>query len=165
MRRRYVNCVTLLACGLGLAVQGALAADEPARASAKSEAFVKVDTNRDGYISRQEAKHVPGLSKAFDEADDNRDGRLDPDEFIKAEAIRHREQAAGFVGDSVITAKVKAMLFKDAKLKALDVSVETRGGEVYLSGFADDQTQIDKVIRTASSVSGVTNVKSSLAVR
>jgi hypothetical protein len=40
-------------------------------------AFQKLDTDRGGYISRDEATKRRNFAKAFSEADDNRDGKLD----------------------------------------------------------------------------------------
>jgi len=108
---------------------------------------------------------VRGYARAFEQADDNRDGRLDPDEFVKAESIYDRLQAAAYVEDSVITAKVKAALLKQPKLNSLDVNVETYRGQVLLSGFVDDAGQRAKAIQVASSVKGVVGVKDGLVLR
>jgi len=73
-------------------------------------AFEKLDRNHDGYLSREELR---GYGKAFDEADENKDGRIDPSEFVKAQAIHDRMAAGKYVDDSVVTAKVKAALLKE----------------------------------------------------
>jgi hypothetical protein len=52
-----------------------------ASAAAPSAAFSKLDTNKDGYISKAEAKKDKELSKSFDSLDANHDGKLDPAEF------------------------------------------------------------------------------------
>ncbi len=160
---------TVSAAGVALVVLGASLSALPAGAASAAmsvqEKFRTLDTDHDGFLSRGEAQKLRDYTRAFTEADQNRDGKLDPDEFIKAEAIYEREQAATYVDDSVITAKVKAALLKQAQLKSLRVSVETYKGHVLLSGFVDDAKQRDKAIQVASAVRGVTQVKDGLALK
>jgi hyperosmotically inducible periplasmic protein len=127
--------------------------------------FKKLDTNRDGYIGREEARKIRGFDKAFSEADDNRDGKLDAAEFTKAQSIRDRLAAGQYVEDSVITAKIKAALLKDPVVSALAVSVETRQGTVLLSGFVDSENQQRRAQEIAASVHGVITVKNGLEVK
>ncbi len=61
------------ACALGYA-QGA-------KQELKPVAFATLDTNKDGKISRQEARAAPDLADAFDALDTNHDGFLSPAEF------------------------------------------------------------------------------------
>ena len=130
-----------------------------------AEKFRMLDANHDGYLDRSEVKRFRGYARAFDEADENRDGRLDPDEFINAESIYQRLVAAEYVGDSVITAKVKAALLKEPQLDSLDVSVATYRGRVLLSGFVDDPKQRAKAVRVASSIEGVVGVENNILVK
>jgi hyperosmotically inducible protein len=127
--------------------------------------FNKLDADRDGYLSREEAGKVRGFDKAFSEADDNRDGKLDAAEFVKAQAIHERMTAGGFVDDSVITAKVKAALLKDPNVSGIAVSVETHKGTVVLSGFVDSDSQLRRAQEIAAGVAGVVNVKNGLVVK
>lgn len=69
------------------------------------------------------------------------------------------------VDDSVITTKVKAALMSDEDIKSLDIKVKTRKGEVMLSGFADNQAQIDRSVAVAAGVEGVTNVDNQLSLK
>ena len=127
--------------------------------------FKRLDANRDGYLSRDEAKKIRSFDKAFSEADDNRDGKLDAAEFVKAQAIYDRLRAGQFVDDSVITTKVKAALLKDRNVRVLDVKVETYKGTVLLSGFVDNEKQAQRAAEIASGIRGVTAVKNSLVVK
>jgi len=159
----WVAAMVMLAAALGAA--SVHAADPASPAPPESPSFRKTDTNRDGYVSREEAKKLPNFDRAFREADDNRDGKLDADEFLKAQAIHDRVRAEQFLDDSVITAKVKAALLKDLRLKGLVVSVETYQGTVLLSGFVKDGEQVRRAIEIAAGIEGVASVKNSLVVK
>jgi hyperosmotically inducible periplasmic protein len=69
------------------------------------------------------------------------------------------------VDDSVITTKVKAALINDPIIKSADISVVTRDGEVQLSGFVENQTQIDRAIEIAQEVEGVKNVLDEMSIK
>jgi len=49
-------------------------------------AFNQLDSDRNGYISRVEARSVSGVERAFESADANRDGLLDRKEYSRAES-------------------------------------------------------------------------------
>lgn len=141
----------------------AFAADDAKAGNAK---FLMLDKNKDGFLTRDEVRAIRGdYDKAFATADENKDSKLDPGEFLKAEAIHDRMVTGAYVDDSVITAKVKAALLKEPQLKSMDVSVETYRGEVLLSGFVRDETQRDKAKKVATGISGVTSVKDAMVVR
>lgn len=76
---------------------------------------------------------------------------------------------AGTIGakidDTVVTTGVKAALLKEPEIKSMDIQVETRNGEVMLSGFVDSQMQKDRVVAVARAVNGVTGVQDSLALK
>jgi hyperosmotically inducible protein len=67
--------------------------------------------------------------------------------------------------DAVITTKVKAAIVTDRDAKGADTSVQTRKGEVMLSGFVDNQAQIDRQLQLAKAVQGVQSVDNELMVR
>jgi len=69
------------------------------------------------------------------------------------------------VDDAVITSSVKSALLADAAIKSLDLQVETRKGTVQLSGFVDNQAQIDQALAVTRSVSGVTGVENSVTLK
>ena len=50
--------------------------------------FKSADTNRDGYISPEEARgRFPALAKNFHRVDADGDGRISPREFFQAKRI------------------------------------------------------------------------------
>ena len=73
--------------------------------------------------------------------------------------------AGTVLDDSIITNKVKNALLTQTGGKGSDTSVDTRKGEVVLSGFVDDQAQADKEVELAKAVQGVRSVDNKLMVR
>lgn len=71
----------------------------------------------------------------------------------------------GNVDDTVITGRVKAAMLADADAKSLDISVETRKGEVILSGFVASNSQIGIAEKLAAKQEGVKTVRNQLSVR
>lgn len=69
------------------------------------------------------------------------------------------------IDDSVVTTRVKAALLDHIDIKGSDIAVETRKGEVMLSGFVANQSQIDQAITVAQGVEGVTSVNNKLAIK
>jgi hyperosmotically inducible protein len=69
------------------------------------------------------------------------------------------------VDDGIITSKVKAALLADVNIKSLDIAVVTRKDEVQLSGFVDNQSQIDRAIETARGVEGVRSVRNEMSIK
>lgn len=154
-------------CGLSLAVHPAAAADTLTEQSTMSTSanpfFTKADTDRNGFLSREEWRRTRGSDRVFAESDENRDGRLDRDEYVKASSYKQRESAVGFVDDRVLTAKVKTALVKE--MKTLSVNVDTHEGGVLLSGFVDNQAQLSKALQIASSVHGVKRVHNGMVAK
>lgn len=92
--RRMLKPVNIaMAAAVVMAISAPLyAAPESEKPGPANPAFQKLDTNRDGYISRDEAAKLRNFGEAFSEADDNHDGKLDRDEFVKAQAIYNRDR-------------------------------------------------------------------------
>ncbi|MGA7985227.1 MAG: BON domain-containing protein [Burkholderiales bacterium] len=92
-----------------------------------------------------------------------------PQAAAAPEAAAATQPATTTVGteldDSVITAKVKSALLADPDIKSFDIAVETRKGEVQLSGFVDNQAQIDQAIAIAQKVDGVTSVGNAMSIK
>lgn len=69
------------------------------------------------------------------------------------------------IDDSVVTSSVKAALLGDADIKSFDFKVETRKGEVLLSGFVDNQMQLDRATAATRAVSGVKAVQNNVILK
>ena len=69
------------------------------------------------------------------------------------------------VDDGIVTTKVKAALLADAYVKSSDIAVVTRKGEVQLSGFVDNQSQIDRAIEVADGIEGVRSVGNEMSIK
>ena len=76
-----------------------------------------------------------------------------------------QETAGAHLDDAVITTKVKSALMTDNLGKGGDTSVETRKGEVLLSGFVDNQAQADREVQLAKAVDGVSSVQNKLMIK
>ncbi len=69
------------------------------------------------------------------------------------------------IDDSVITTKAKAVIFNTPDLKTLQISVETRKGEVTLTGMVDSDAVKMKAEEVVKNVDGVTAVTNNLQVK
>ena len=85
--------------------------------------------------------------------------------FLGCAATQKQESTGQYIDDTVITTKVKAAIFKEAELKALQIDVETFKGVVQLSGFVDTAQSAAKAGEVAGHVVGVTEVKNNLLVK
>lgn len=86
------------------------------------------------------------------------------------QVVNHIEVAEGegfgtMMSDSVITTQVKANLLCDGDIRSLNYSIKTINGVVYIMGIAQNQAELDKVTKYASSVKGVTKVLSYAKVK
>lgn len=82
-----------------------------------------------------------------------------------AAGVNKTETAGEYIDDAVITGKIKAAIFEDASVKATEVNVVTYKGVVQLSGFVASRASIDKAVKLAKAVKGVTSVKNDMIVK
>ncbi len=73
--------------------------------------------------------------------------------------------AGNKVDDSVMTARVKAALLADPGMHSLDIRVVTHIDEVQLSGFVDNQTQMDRAMALTQAIAGVKHVANEMAIK
>ena len=69
------------------------------------------------------------------------------------------------VDDSVITTKLKSALLADAEIKGTDVSVDTKQGQVTLTGTVKSEAQKDRIEKIAKGIDGVKDVQDKLTVK
>jgi len=69
------------------------------------------------------------------------------------------------LGDTSITAKVKAAILAEPNLKSLQINVETDHGTVTLSGSVDSKAQLKRVKEITSATAGVKHIKDNLVVK
>jgi len=69
------------------------------------------------------------------------------------------------VDDGIVTAKVKAALLADADVKSFDIAVVTRKGQVQLSGFVDNQAQVNRAVDIARGIEGVQSIGNELSIK
>jgi hyperosmotically inducible periplasmic protein len=69
------------------------------------------------------------------------------------------------VDDSVITTRIRSALMSNDNIKSLDIKVRTRKGEAMLSGFADNQSQIDLIVTLVQGIEGVKSVTNQLSLK
>jgi hyperosmotically inducible protein len=69
------------------------------------------------------------------------------------------------IDDTVVTASVKSALLADADIKSFDFRVETRKGEVMLSGFVDNQAQLDRANALTQAVAGVKTIQNNVSLK
>jgi hyperosmotically inducible protein len=69
------------------------------------------------------------------------------------------------VDDSIITAKVKSALLADPDVKSFDIAIVTRKREVQLSGYVDNQAQVDRAIDIARRIDGVQDIKNEMTIK
>lgn len=113
MQRKYLSTI-LLAAAVMMPAASMAAGDAPAKTSRPAPSadrnpvdrtadtgamtFKSFDANKDGYISKDEAKNSGGLNKEFAELDTDRDGKLSSQELGEWKAAgssRAEPQTAG----------------------------------------------------------------------
>ena len=76
-----------------------------------------------------------------------------------------QEGTGEYFDDTVITMKVKAVIFDDATLKSSEINVETFKGVVHLSGFVNSREDIDRAVTLTRDVKGVTGVRNDMRLK
>ena len=158
----------LLALALALGAGGnahAVGTADDTQHNVYVSAFKHLDRNDDGVLSKAEASKEDLFFENFAAADADGNGKLDQVEYTQYRTKVEKKHLKRVLGDTEITARIKAELLKDAGIKSLKIDVETYKGVVLLSGFVDNQQQIEQAEAIAKSVPGVESVKNSLILK
>jgi hyperosmotically inducible periplasmic protein len=110
----------------------------------------------------QAGKKMDQAGKKIDEAVDTAGKKIgDAADKLSAQGAK----AGVAMDDTEITAMVKAAIFAEPGLKTLQISVDTVGGVVTLSGAVDSSATSDKAKVLAGGVAGVNQVESRLVFK
>lgn len=91
---------------------------------------------------------------------------LAPVAAYAADSDTDRSKPAAFVKDSVITTKIKTKLAAEHLGSAIHIKVDTdMNGDVWLTGTANSQDEIDKAVAIARNTEGAKSVHSNLKVQ
>jgi hypothetical protein len=136
--------------------------------------FAQADTDHDGYIDQNEYIYFksgkrPDAIQPQNNLDTQGQSTLtnqEPSYAAAAESGTASNRSVGeVIDDSVITAKAKAKILATKELKSLQISVETRDGEVLLSGFVDNEAAKIRAEQVVSQIAGVKSVRNGLEIR
>ncbi|KQW51419.1 MULTISPECIES: BON domain-containing protein [unclassified Roseateles] len=83
---------------------------------------------------------------------------------MQRSASQAADNAGGAATDMTITAKVNAALAVDDRLKATQINVDTRDGQVTLSGQAPDAQSRERATTLVAAIEGVKQVNNQLVV-
>ncbi len=83
---------------------------------------------------------------------------------IREKAVHAGEAIADATADARLTAAIKTKLIAEPGLPAMKINVDTKAGEVTLSGTVDTTNQIARAINIALQTEGVRKVTSTLRV-
>ena len=188
IERKALIAGSALAAALSLLAAGCSRQDETPAASAKTTVGTEID---DTVVTTKvkSALLADADIKSFDLKVETRKGAVQLSGFVDSQAQIDRAIAAtqavegvksvengitlkdgkatvgNTVDDGIITAKVKSALLADPNVKSFDIAVVTRKGDVQLSGFVDNQAQIDQAIELTRKVEGVANVGNEMSIK
>jgi hyperosmotically inducible periplasmic protein len=177
-----------LACIVSISIPGCNRQQDPAAAAPKTTVGTEID---DGVVTARVKSALlaePDV-KAFDIKVETRKGQVQLSGFVDTQAridsaialTRKVEGVNGVengmtlkdgkatvgntVDDGIVTAKVKSALLADPAVKSFDIAIVTRKGEVQLSGFVDNQAQINRAIDIARGVEGVQSINNEMSIK
>ena len=186
--RKFTVLGVTLAAAMSFLTIGCNRQDEPSAVAAKTTVGTEID---DTVVTTKvkSALFADAEIKSFDLKVETRKGAVQLSGFVDNQAQVERAIAAtravegvtsvengislkagnatlgNTVDDGIVTSKVKSALLADPNIKSFDIAVVTRKGEVQLSGFVDNQTQIDLAIALAGKVEGVARVDNELSIK
>jgi osmotically-inducible protein OsmY len=117
----------------------------------------EVEDSIDKELAEQIARGVAGIERVENRV------VVNPDVEVRERDTNERTFGDA-VSDATITASVKSKLLWNSHTDGLDIKVETRNGNVMLSGTADSEASKDLAARLAENTEGVRDVDNRLRV-
>ena len=184
----------LLAMGLTALAAGLVVgcSKTPETAAAASPAAITMGTQLDDSVITASVKSAlladPAI-KSFDLQVETRKGTVLLSGFVDSQAQIDQAQAitravsgvsqvensvtlkgssstaGNMVDDTAVTGRIKTALLADADIKSFDIGVVTYKGEVQLTGFVNNQGQIDQAAKIARAAEGATGIKNELRIK
>ena len=77
----------------------------------------------------------------------------------------NQRRAGEYVDDTVLATRVKSALLADPEVSGLDIQVETFRGRVQLSGFVDNEAQLQRAEEIARKIDGVEEVINRISLK
>jgi cytochrome c5 len=124
--------------------------------------FIRLDTSRDGFLSRSELAGDAALIRNFARFDSNKDGRLSETEYRNAETRLEQERAAMTVDDAELAAAVRKAL---AGVKGIDseyLKIEVTAGALVMTGIVGHASVAIQAQDTVKRVPGVKSIRNRL---
>ena len=104
--------------------------------------------------------------KKMDETIEDSSRKMNQSADRVGDKIENQSERAGVaIDDAAITTKVKAAIFAEPNLKSLQISVDTVGGVVTLTGSVNSSADSDRAKAVAAGVEGVKTVENRLALK
>lgn len=135
----------------------------------------EVDTKEKADRAIQIAGEVPKVKRVNSELKvepliTNKDveEHLEENEEVAEEQLQKKEGDRSITDaakDATITAEVKMALAKDPQVSALNIDVDTKNGQVTLTGTVKSELEAKQAIEIAESIEGVKRVASVLTVK
>ena len=79
-------------------------------------------------------------------------------QVINEVRVANSEGITGFVKDTWITSRLRGAITFDRSVQSINYSIDTVQGVVYLMGVAQNQAELNRVLETARTISGVKQV-------
>ncbi len=86
-------------------------------------------------------------------------------QMINEIQVTDEGSVADFARDSWITGQLRTKITFDKEILAINYSIETVNGTIYLMGIAQDRAELDRVIRYARNIKHVKNVISHVRIK
>jgi osmotically-inducible protein OsmY len=74
--------------------------------------------------------------------------------------VAENEGITGFIKDTWITSRLRTAITIDRGVQSINYSIDTVSGVIYLMGYAQNRVELNRVVETARTISGVKQVVS-----